>query len=105
MPLFTQSPRLGSSTDTVRSTIGFTVHPSRGSSAPECEEIRIELNLRDSEDLTIRVTDASGRLFHEQDPPLRGSCTEEIEVSGLDEGTYYFEVTDGFYYQIKEVRL
>lgn len=84
-----------------RPTIGFVLRPTH------TEEVyRVELSPFLLEDTTIRVLDSRGKLLLESDSnqPI-GETSLEYTVQDVKAGIYYFEVSDGFFYQIKEVRV
>lgn len=84
-----------------RPTIGFVLRPTH------TEEVyRVELSPFQLEETIIRVLDSGGKLILESDSnqPM-GQTSLEYTVQDVKAGIYYFEVSDGFYYQIKEVRV
>ena len=84
-----------------RPTIGFVLRPTH------TEEVyRVELSPFLLEETIIRVLDSCGKLLLESDSnqPI-GESSLEYTVQDVKAGIYYFEVSDGFYYQIKEVRV
>lgn len=84
-----------------RPTIGFVLRPTH------TEEVyRVELSPFLLEDTIIRVLDSRGTLLLESDSkqPI-GDASLEYTVQDVQAGIYYFEVSDGFFYQIKEVRV
>ena len=89
-----------SSRSNYRPIIGFVLQPSHGR-----EALRIELSPFQLSDSTIRVTDSHGHTLMESDQPAEDSqACLEYTIKDLKTGIYYFEVSDGFYYQVKEVR-
>ncbi len=70
------------------------------------EALRIELSPFQWKGSVIRVTDAQGVLLMESDQDeTAASFAMEYTVEDMQAGIYYFEVNDGFYYQVKEVRV
>ncbi|MDX2247300.1 MAG: hypothetical protein SF052_11010 [Bacteroidia bacterium] len=84
-----------------RSSVGFIVNPDGDSS----ERLRVELSPFDQDESVIRLMDETGNILlqEQQEPAQHGRL--EFTVSNLDSGTYFFEVSDGFFYQVKEVRI
>lgn len=84
-----------------RSSVGFIV-----SSRNDKEDLRIELSPFTSEESTIRLSDNEGTVILDDYQEFDESGNRlEITVSDLDEGTYYFEINDGFFHQVKEIRI
>ena len=84
-----------------RSTVGFIVNPEK----EENDNLVVELNPFDPDESTIRVMDETGNVLLHEDQDMEDSGRVEFTVNNLNAGTYYFEVSDGFYYQVKEVRV
>lgn len=84
-----------------RSTVGFIVNPEK----EENDNLVVELNPFDPDESTIRVMDETGNVLLHEDQDMEDSGRVEFTVNNLDAGTYYFEVSDGFYYQVKEIRV
>lgn len=83
-----------------RRTIEFLVHPQ-----PDREPLRVELSPFQFSDTVIRVTDAEGQLLLESENSTQSLDCLEFLVENLEAGIYFFEVNDGFYYQVKEVHV
>ncbi|MEM6347573.1 MAG: hypothetical protein AAF927_27040 [Bacteroidota bacterium] len=84
-----------------RPTIGFVLRPTHTE-----EVFRVELSPFQINETTIRVLDSCGQLILESDSQQEiGEASLEYTVQDVKAGIYYFEVNDGFYYQIKEVRV
>ena len=84
-----------------RSSVGFIVN-----AGDDKEDLRIELCPFDSEESVIRLSDNEGTvILHDHQEFDENGNRLEITVSDLDEGTYYFEVNDGFFHQVKEIRI
>ena len=85
-----------------RSSIGFIVNPDN--EAPE--GVRVELVSHDPEESVIRMIDETGNLILQEDGGF-GDESDRLEftVNNLEAGTYFFEVNDGFFCQVKEVRI
>jgi uncharacterized protein YxjI len=84
-----------------RSTIGFVVCPPNGH-----EALRIELYPFQISESVVRVTDSRGKTLMETDQSRSESLScLEYTVEDIKAGIYFFEVSDGFYYQVKEVRV
>jgi hypothetical protein len=82
--------------------IGFIVHPE----VPDQEEVRVELSLVQAGNLTLRLIDSQGHRLMEQTEWLDPEQEQLIvTVHDLPVGTYFFEVTNGFFHQIKELRI
>ncbi|MEL6593255.1 MAG: hypothetical protein AAFP02_08215 [Bacteroidota bacterium] len=83
-----------------RPTIGFVLRPT------DSEEIyRVELAPFQMAQTIIRVLNSTGELILESQSIEELQASLEYTVQDVQAGIYYFEVNDGFYYQIKEVRV
>jgi hypothetical protein len=70
------------------------------------EEYRVELTPFRPEQTTVRLLDAGGSLLLEEEQPFGEEAKPVVyTVHNLEAGAYYCEITDGFYCQVKEVRL
>ncbi|MDX1906127.1 MAG: hypothetical protein SF053_03775 [Bacteroidia bacterium] len=84
-----------------RSPIGFVVTPASAG-----EPVNVELTSIFPELSVIRVMDENGESLLQETVPFDARHTRlEYIMGNLSEGRYYFEVSDGFFYQIKEVRI
>ncbi|GAB4410128.1 MAG: hypothetical protein OHK0039_14300 [Bacteroidia bacterium] len=87
-----------------RPTVGFIVYPHTDSEAGEEDVLRVELGSFQPEGSVIRLTDEWGQLLlretYEGDDQ---SGRLVFTVRNLRAGKYFFEVDDGFYYQVKEI--
>lgn len=87
----------------MHASVGFLVYP-RQAGTPVPDALRVELGPFHTGQTLVRLTDKQGRLYLEE--TYDSAATQArllITVRDLEEGTYYFEVNDGFYHQIKEV--
>lgn len=91
-----------SSSSNYRTSIGFTVNPNED----QPEGVRVELVSRAPEDSIIRMTDDKGQtIIHDDEGIASESDRLEFTVKNLEPGTYFCEVNDGFFCQVKEVRI
>ncbi|MEO1448551.1 MAG: hypothetical protein AAFV07_03435 [Bacteroidota bacterium] len=81
-------------------TIGFVLI------SPAQEPLQVELQSFDPIHAAVRLTDSQGTILMED------SCEEEepgrrmtFAVRHLEPGTYFCEVDDGFYHQVKEIHI
>ncbi|MDW3647001.1 MAG: hypothetical protein R8P61_08060 [Bacteroidia bacterium] len=85
-----------------RTSIGFTVNPN----ADQPEGVRVELVSRAPEASIIRMTNDKGQtILHDDQGIGRENDRLEFTVKNLEPGTYFCEVNDGFFCQVKEVRI
>lgn len=85
-----------------RSPIGLVVYAQNEPN----EELWLELNPFDFEASTIRLVDETGKLIIQEAHRFDPSSDRLIfTVKNLKAGTYFFEVNDGFFYQIKELHI
>lgn len=89
-----------------RSSIGFVLYP-KGTRKPGWEdELHIELSTVYPEASTVRMVDESGRLLIQEEHHFDTDPGRLVyTVRNLDAGTYFFEISDGFFYQVKELRI
>ncbi|MEO0470483.1 MAG: hypothetical protein AAF206_12735 [Bacteroidota bacterium] len=85
--------------DDFRAPVGFVVTQA------DAEDLVVELNPVDSDETVIRVVDEEGTLLLQEQEFNGESNRLEITMEDLDAGTYYFEVQDSFFHQVKEVRI
>ncbi|MEZ4825012.1 MAG: T9SS type A sorting domain-containing protein [Bacteroidia bacterium] len=83
-----------------RSTVGFIVNPDNDDA-----HLRVELSPFAEDESIIRVMDETGNVLLQEQKEPEHTGRLEYTVSNLNSGTYFFEVSDGFYYQVKEVRV
>lgn len=87
----------------MHASVGFLVYPREQSQA-DPEALRVEMGPFHPGPTTIRLTDKWGHLLLEEAyEPAQSRCL--ITVHDLEDGTYFFEVNDGFFHQIKEVHI
>ncbi|MCI4668414.1 MAG: T9SS type A sorting domain-containing protein [Bacteroidia bacterium] len=80
-------------------TVKFLIIPSSSSPKEKCYQVNLAIYRKDS--TQIRLTDSSGKMLL-----LEESLSNQTYViRDLAKGTYFFEVNDGFYCQIKELRI
>ena len=85
-----------------RPSVGFIVNPD--DQHPDGH--RIELVTHDVEESIIRMIDETGNtILHEEEGFDEEQNRVEFTVKNLEAGTYFFEMSDGFFYQVKEVRI
>lgn len=85
------------------SSIGFVIHPAGGCAQ---EEMYLELSAVAPRQAQVRLTDAQGALLMQEEEHFAPGQERIIyRIQNLCAGTYYFEVTDGFYYQVKEIEV
>lgn len=97
-----QTQSFSYSTD-YRTSIAFFIYPD-GSS--QQSEIYVELSTASARKATVRLVDEEGNtlmLAHECFEP--GQSRLSYTIRNIEPGTYFFEVTDGFFYQIKELQV
>ncbi|MEM7370891.1 MAG: hypothetical protein AAF587_19910 [Bacteroidota bacterium] len=89
-----------------KSSIGFVVYPKETLDAGWEEEMHIELSTVYPEASTVRMVDESGRLLIQEEHHFDTDPGRLVyTVRNLDAGTYFFEISDGFFYQVKELRI
>lgn len=83
-----------------RTSIGFTVNPNAA------DEVRVELVSNSPECSIIRMTNDKGQTILHDDQGI-GEDKDRLEftVKNLGPGTYFCEVNDGFFCQVKEFRI
>lgn len=79
--------------------VKFLIVPSGYSSKERCYQVN--LALYKTTNCSIRLSDSGGALLMEE-TELKN---QTYIIRNLGVGTYFFEVTDGFYCQIKELRI
>ena len=85
-----------------RPSVGFIVNPDED----HPEGVRIELISHDPQESTIRMLDEWGRTLMQESEGFGNEKNRlEFTVRNLEAGTYFFEMSDGFFYQVKEVRI
>ena len=85
-----------------RSSVGFFVNPDQ----EDPEGVRIELVSHDPEESIIRMVDETGNLILQEDGGFGDESDRlEITIENVEAGTYFFEVNDGFFCQVKEIRI
>ncbi|TAE48612.1 MAG: hypothetical protein EAZ89_15095 [Bacteroidetes bacterium] len=91
----------------IHAPIGFVVYPENGvPQSCEEEELHVELTSFQPESSVIRLVDNNGRLLLQEDQDPDADADQVIfTIRNIGAGTYFFEVSDGFYYQVKEVRI
>jgi hypothetical protein len=86
-----------------RSSIGFVISPATGCAQ---DEIYLELYAVEPRQAMVSLTDQTGNLLlREEQTFLPDQERLVYRIQNLAAGTYYFEVSDGFYYQVKEVQI
>lgn len=86
-----------------RTSIGFLLNS--GSSGSD-EEMYLELTALPQRQAVVRLTDQQGHLLMQERETLGSEPPQLIfRIDNLSAGIYYFEVTDGFYCQVKEVEI
>ncbi|MEL6849865.1 MAG: hypothetical protein AAFP92_15190 [Bacteroidota bacterium] len=67
---------------------------------------RVEMVSHEAQHSEIRMVDAKGSLIlHEKSAFSEAIDRLEYTIRNLVAGTYFFEVYDGFFHQVKEVRI
>ncbi|RMG57780.1 MAG: hypothetical protein D6722_24415 [Bacteroidetes bacterium] len=85
-----------------QASVGFVVY----SQSPQAETLRVELGPFQARAATIRLSQADGPLLLEEAySPVRHPARLQITLRDLAAGTYFFELSDGFFHQVKEVRI
>ena len=93
---------LARNSNDVRSSVGFIV----SSKDEEKEAVRVELSPFATDESEIRLSDQEGTvILHDHQEFDEAGNRLEIRVSDLDAGTYFFEVNDGFFHQVKEIHI
>jgi len=80
-------------------SVKFLVISSMNSSQEK--KYQICLSIHNKGRSKVRLSDAQGKLLMEEQNPRASAFI----IRDLSAGTYYFEVNDGFYYQVKELRI
>lgn len=89
-----------------RSSIGFIVYPKDTKSIEWGEELHVELSTVHPETSTVRMVDDTGNLLMQEEHRFDTSPGRLVyTVRNLEAGVYYFEISDGFYLQVKELRI
>ncbi len=66
----------------------------------------LELTALPRRQAVVRLTDQQGHLLMQEQETLGHAPPQVIfRIDNLSAGIYYFEVTDGFYCQVKEVEI
>ncbi|WNJ17717.1 hypothetical protein [Pontibacter sp. G13] len=83
-------------------SIGFEIFPKKSVK----RAYKLELSSYRPKDSVVRLLDASGKMLLNERPSAFNETHHFLYiVRNLDAGTYFVEISDGFYYQIKEVRI
>jgi hypothetical protein len=86
-----------------RTSIGFFIYPEGGSRQ---NEIYVELSTASARKATVRLVDDRGSvLMQEQERFEPDQSRLTYTIKHILPGTYFFEVTDGFFHQIKELQV
>ncbi|MEM9986878.1 MAG: hypothetical protein AAF804_17425, partial [Bacteroidota bacterium] len=88
-------------TQNFRTAIGFMLF-SEGSQAHQA--VWLELGSSRGKHIHIKVVDSQGTVMFQERQRIKDLGPKlTFSLRNLASGTYYFEVNDGFYYQIKEL--
>lgn len=74
--------------------------------SPAQEPLHVELQAFDPQHAEVILTDGEGNILFQETCPL--SDTDQrmtYAIRQMHPGTYYCEVSDGFYHQVKEVHV
>jgi len=86
-----------------RKSIGFLINTSADSDE---EGMYLELAALARREAVVRLTDQKGKLLLQERENLNGAPRQLVyRINNLRAGVYYFEITDGFYYQVKEIEI
>jgi hypothetical protein len=85
-----------------RSSIVFIVYPLNPGDE---QELHVELNSVTPTTSTVRVVDHDGDILFEEIHYFQEHGTLIYTLRNLLEGTYYFEISDDFFHQVKEIRI
>lgn len=85
-----------------RSSITFVVYPA---AVEDSCELVVELTAANPTDSIIRVVDEKGNTLFEEAYYFSESGSQTYTIRDLQPGTYFFEISDNFFHQVKEIHL
>ncbi|MEO0896484.1 MAG: hypothetical protein AAFY71_08815 [Bacteroidota bacterium] len=80
-------------------SVRFLVYPSQKTQSNQ--HYQVDLALFNGKSSRIILSDGNGRLLLEDVEAPQ----QTYVIKNLSAGTYFFEINDGFFYQIKELRI